>query len=124
LDGLVHGRGPGAELVAELREAVRRVVDVGHTVTRSGPFWERVAEHLHPGNIGKREGKVLLERLRSSNTLTREHLDHLSWHGSFVERTDEAEYLRAVRNQCSAELAKYLAAIDAYEALCRPVAEA
>jgi len=124
LDGLIHGRGPGAELVAELRDAVSRGVEVAHTVARSGAFWQRVADHLQPSNIGKREGKVLLERLRSSSALTREHLDHLSSHGSFIDRTEEAQYLRTVRNQCSTDLASYLAAIDAYEALCRPVAEA
>lgn len=124
LDGLVQGTGAGGALVAELRDAVARGMDAAHTVSRSGSFWERVAEHLHPSRIGKREAKVLLAQLRSSSTRTSEHLDHLTKHGSFVERPAEAHYLRTVREKCSADLASYLAAIDAYEALCRPIAEA
>jgi hypothetical protein len=123
LQGLIQGKGPGADIVNEMRDAVDRGLAAGHTVPRTGPFWSRIATHLVPSKIGKAEGRVLLDCLRSSSPRTREHLDHLVAHSAFVERSDEASYLRGVKEQCSADLASYLSAIDAYEALCRPIAE-
>ncbi len=124
LRGLIQGReGDGASLVRELRDAVERGMKDGHTVQRPSSFWGRLAGHLHPSSVGKQEAQAFLRWLRSSGTLTREHLDLLTSHGAFIERTMEADYLRKTAAGCSPELAAHLAAIDSYEALCRPVAQ-
>lgn len=123
LDGLIQGKGPGADLVRDLRDAVDRGCAAGHTVKPVTGLWARISAHLQPGNVGKREGKVLLAQLRASSERTREHVGHLIEHKSFVERAAEAAYLRGLRTQTSADLAEHLDAIDAYEALCRPVNE-
>jgi hypothetical protein len=123
LSGLCARDGAGAAFVRDLRDAVERGCAAGHTVSRPRSFWEGVARHLHPSHIGKHEGKVLLESLRSSSERTREHVDHLVDHAKLVNRSEEASYLREMRKRSSSELALCLASIDAYEALCRPVAE-
>ena len=124
LAGVVEDKGPGADLVQRARDAVARGLDAGHSVKCPGAFWERLARHLHPGSVGRREGRVLHERLRGTHELTREHVDRLAAGGAFVDRQQEPVYLRRLMRHASPELVQHLAAVDAYEAMCRPIADA
>lgn len=125
LGGLIRGKqGAGAELRRELEDVVAKGLAAGSTVPRPGEFWAQIAERLDPDGIGVEEGRVLLRSLRQSDALTSEHVDHLEEHGKYVERGGEAEFLRETARRASAKLASHLSAIDAYEALCRPVVRA
>jgi len=124
LDGLVDEKGPGGDLVKRLRDAVDKGMAHGHTVQRPGPFWEQLAAKLHPGHIGARERRVIHDRLRSTDELTREHVDALAAHGTFVNRFAEADYLRGRIGKSSSALAAHLRALDDYEGICRPVLDA
>lgn len=124
LGGFIDSGGSGHELRRTLREAVRTGMDRGHTVSRPAAFWERVAHHLVPTRLGKREQAVLRERLRGTHELARELADALVVHGKVLAREEEAAYLRSLRQRASPELSRLLAAIDAYESLCRPITDA
>ena len=124
LPGLIEGNGEGAALVRDLRDAIERGLERGHTVARPAGFWERVARHLTPTRTRKRERVVLLERLRGTQDLSRELVDDLVKQPGVIERQDEPSYLRGLADRTSAELARLLRAIDAYEALCRPISDA
>ena len=103
---------------------MRKGIDAGHTVARPSAFWNRLANHLHPSRIGKRERTVLHDRLRSTHELTHEHLNALAQHGKFVTGLDEPAYLRGLTRRASPALAHHLAAINDYEAVCRPIVDA
>lgn len=124
LPGVVEGAGDGADLVHELRDAVREGIERGHTTSRSKPFWERVARHLLPIHTRKRERTVLLDRLRTTHELSSEIVDDLRKRPSLVNREDEAPYLRDLAQRVTPNLRQLLGAIDAYEALCRPITDA
>lgn len=124
LPGLIEGRGEGAELVSDLRDAIDRGLERGRTVGRGGEFWERLARHLTPIRTKKRERAVLLGRLRSTEELSREIVDDLVKQPGSIARHDEAAYLRGLAGRAGAGLSRLLRAIDAYEALCRPITDA
>ena len=124
LDGLLDGKGAGGDLVERLRDAVAKGLAAGHTVTRPGALYELLSEHLHPGGIGKREGGVLVDRLRSTHELTREHVDALAAQGAEVDRHAEPVYLRGRAKQASPALASHFRAVDDYEGICRPLVDA
>lgn len=122
LSGLIQGKhGPGAELRRELADAVAKGLAAGSTVPRRSELWTQLATLLHPGAIGADEGNALLAWLRQSDPLTGELVALVEQHGQHVDRGGEADFLRAKARGASAELARHLSAIDAYEALCRPV---
>ncbi len=125
LEGLIDGGGgDGATFVRELREAVKLGLERGHTVGRPSGFWERITAHLVPTRCGKRERAVLLARLRQTHELSSELVDDLVRRSSIVARHDEAAYLRRLAPRTSPTLRRLLGAIDAYEALCRPITDA
>lgn len=125
LGGLIQGKqGAGAELRRELQDAVAKGLTAGSTVPRRSEFWARIARLLDPDGIDVDEGRVLLRWLRHSHALTSEHVDHIEKHGEYIGRDGEAEFLRETARWASTDLASHLTAIDAYEALCRPVERA
>lgn len=125
LPGLVDGgSGDGAALVRDLRDAVERGLEKGHTVPRRTEFWERVAAHLTPIRTGKHERKVILTRLRSSDGRTAQVVDDLLRGGRRLSRSEETSYLRGLASRVDAPLRSLLRAIDSYEALCRPITDA
>jgi hypothetical protein len=124
LPGLVDGAGAGADLVRELRDAVREGMERGHTTSRSQLFWERVARHLLPIRTRRRERAVLFDRLRATHELSREIIDDLRDRQRLVNREDEASYLRDLAQRVTPNLRQLLGAIDAYETLCRPIIDA
>jgi hypothetical protein len=121
LPGLVDGRtGSGAALVRDLKDAVKAGLAGGHTVKRPGTFWEALARDLHPNAIGKREGQLLRDRVRSSDPLTSIYVDALTERGG-ISVDQEPAFVRKTAPKVAPELGSCLRAIDAYEAMCRPL---
>jgi hypothetical protein len=131
LDGFQDGADttPGGQLRKNLRNAVRAGMEAGTTVKRSPEFWSEMARVLEPGAIKHRERKALLAQLvATAKGGIRGHADELvkalQKRGATLDRYDEAKFLRSVARNATPDLASCLRAIDAYEALCRPVVDA
>jgi len=132
LDGPDGGAGDGILLRNSMRKAVKAGLDVGSTVIRPREFWSDIAERLQPGRPGGREKVVLRRALRGSHLVAAAHeagfadevISALIDRGTTIDRTAEPKFLRRVARNASDALAKHLAAIDAYERLCVPVAAA
>lgn len=142
LDGFLdddRGSGRGSQLRKDLRAAVEVSLRKGYTDRRSGwSVWNSIVDHLQPGTVGRREGKYLRHRVADDSlfsprdpeaaAMRRELLAHLEKRGLCVpEDGDEAAFFREIlggRISASEELRERLRAIDAYEALCRPIEDA
>lgn len=119
----------GGKLRERLRAALRAGMKSGSTVPRATEFWSTLAGALTPETIPNRERRVLFALLQSRAKGTmpghaEELVGALQKRGSPLDRTEEAAFLRTFTKHASAELAPCLRAIDAYEALCRPLNDA
>jgi hypothetical protein len=99
------------------------------TVSRPTDFWRELARVMEPGAIKARERKALITQLaRAGHAAQPGHASELVRaiikRGSTIDPADEASVLQNITRGASAELASCLRAIDAYEALCRPLLDA
>ena len=137
LDGFVdRGTGQGGRLRTELERAVRLAMSKGHVERPPGwGFWEAFPLHLNPARAGRKEARMLLERLLAAElrradadpeaaSLRREFCEALIAHGVYVDRDAEGAFFRGLIPTSSPELSRRLQAIDAYEGLCRPLDDA
>lgn len=141
LDGFCAGADAtrGAEFREALRAAVRAGMKVGGTMKRpaiqhgdgmpASPFWPELAHVLHPGTMKQRERHALRAQLVAPGKgVHRGHADELTKavvkRGRTLHGSDETGFMRSLSKSASHELASCLRAIDAYEALCRPMMDA
>jgi hypothetical protein len=128
LAGFLDARdGPGATFRGRLQSAVRQGMEKGSTTPQSAAFWQDLAGHLEPGGARRREKSALFDIVRAGragNSSTQELVAALETHGAAISWPEEAEFLRAVHPRASETLLPSLAAIDAYERLCRPITDA
>jgi hypothetical protein len=128
LDGFREGAAStvGGQLRDSLRKAVRAGMQAAATVPRPSDFWRGLARVMEPGAIKARERKALITQLVTTARPPQpghasELVRAIIKRGSTIDPADEASVLRSVTRSASAELASCLRAIDAYEALCRPL---
>lgn len=138
--GFLSGRrneGPGAAMLADLRDAVKDGMSAART-SRSAPwaYWKKIPEVLRADRIGRRESAFLYDSLvrpaqlkggqeRSSYELRCEMIEHMRSRGVEFDRASEREFFRGlIRKGASPELRVRLQAIDAFESLCAPVWDA
>lgn len=117
--------GPGREFRESLRKAVREGMERGQTVYRTAEFWNALAARLEPGRVGKTERKVLLRLIEErcgEGEAVGALVAELKSRKRALEYPEEASFLRNLRRGPET-LKTYLAAIDAYEAFCRPLTD-
>ncbi|MFM7230790.1 MAG: hypothetical protein ACKO3S_02275 [bacterium] len=140
LKGFLSGRrndGPGAGLLADLRDAVKQGLREARTArSEQWMYWKRLPEVLQANRIGRDEARFLFDTLMSppalksgqtaeSYELRREMIEHMRAHGEVVDRPSERAFLRGlIRKGASPALRPRLQAIDAFESLCAPVDDA
>jgi hypothetical protein len=128
LDGIIDASdGDGRAFRDRLRRAVAQGLDKGHTTYQPGDFWHDLARRFDPMTPGRREKKVLLDRilLRAGQAEMVAHVkDALIAQGGVAAREDEAPFLRKLTRRAPPDLMQLLAAIDAYEAFARVITDA
>lgn len=128
LDGIIDASdGDGRAFRDRLRRAVAQGLDKGHTTYQPGDFWRDLARRFDPMTPGRREKKVLLDRilLRAGKAEMVAHVkDALIAQGGVAAREEEAPFLRKVTRKAPPDLMQLLAAIDAYEAFARVITDA
>jgi hypothetical protein len=131
------GEGVGGELVRELRKAVLDGMRQGKTSRPDRwPVWELLPPLLRSRKVGTREAGFLFDSLVTpmvgtrrgdpmGQEMRREMIEHLRRSGLVQEAEQEQPLVRRlIRRGASPELRARLLAIDAFEALCRPVTDA
>lgn len=127
LDGFHEGADTsvGGEFRRSLKNAVRAGMDAGATVRRATDFWVEVARVFEPSAMRSAERKALHAQIiapaKGGAGHARELVEALGKHGDVVVREHEPKLLRKIARSASPDLASCLRAIDAYEALCRPI---
>lgn len=128
LPGFLESRdGPGAAFRGQMQSAVRQGMEKASTTPQSKAFWQDLSRHLEPGGAGRREQAALFDIVRSgraASSATQELVTALESRGSGLTWPEEAEFLREVQHKATDTLLSSLAAIDAYERLCRPITDA
>ena len=137
LPGFLSDRnGRGAELREDLCKAVRAAMRRGYTCQSSTwPYWGIITTHLRPDEMGEREAERITARLSATNVqknpsdeeavwMRREFLSCVEHHGRLISFGTEAPFFRSLIQEVSPGLRERLKAIDAYEALCRPISDA
>lgn len=128
LDGFLDAAaGTGPAFRARLRRAVAQGMEKGHTTYQPGDFWRDLVARLDPRTPGRREKKVLIERILSRAgdvEMIAQLKGALIGQGGVSERDEEAPFLRKLSRKASAELEQLLTAIDAYETFGRAITDA
>jgi hypothetical protein len=128
LPGFRDGReGEGASFREKLRRAVEQGMQLGRTSKLTGPLYEQIALLTEPVGAGRQESKLLMSLLHQSKRepeMTAEIVNVIDKHQALVLRGDEAEFLRQATRGASEGLKIRLNAINAFEALCKPILDA
>lgn len=128
LPGFVDGNtGAGADFRNHLRRVVAQGMASGSTTHQPGDFWNEIAARLDPSRPGKREGKVLLQRIcERSGPLEMVSVvtQGLLKAGEPVDADSEPDFLRSIGKSAGPGLRELLTAIDAYEAFGRALTDA
>jgi hypothetical protein len=128
LDGFLDAAaGAGPAFRERLRRAVAQGMEKGHTTYQPGEFWRDLATRLDPRTPGRREKKVLIERIMSRAgevEMVAQLKDALIGQGGVSERNEEAPFLRKLSRKAPAAFEQLLTAIDAYEAFGRAITDA
>jgi hypothetical protein len=128
LDGIIDAsEGDGRAFRDRLRRAVAQGLEKGHTTYQPGDFWRDLARRFDPMTPGRREKKILLDRILSRSgqiDMVAEVKDALIAEGGVATRDEEAPFLRKLTGKAPADLKQLLAAIDAYEAFARVITDA
>ncbi len=128
LTGFVSGTaGIGADFRADLTRAVRDGMRDGQTSPRPAAFWHAIAANFDPARAKRRECALLLELIndRAGQADDVHYLVRaLQKRGSPLDFAEEAQFLRSVTANAPPRLRSLLRAIDAYEAIAKPLVDA
>jgi hypothetical protein len=129
LEGFLEaGGGEGARFRKALQSAVEQGMRKGHTVDQGHDFWREVAARLDPGAVGRAERKQLDAIVRGVGEqrlgFSRELVEAVEARGDLLTFPEETDFLRKLAPKASPGLAEALAAIDEFEAICRPISSA
>jgi hypothetical protein len=128
LDGIIDASaGEGHGFRERLRRAVAQGMEKGHTTHQSGEFWRDLARHLNLAAPGRKEKKVLMDRILSHAgpvEMIACLKEELIAQGGVSERENEAPFLRKLTGNAPPNLQQLLTAIDAYEAFARAITDA
>ena len=136
LEGFLDSNsGQGAALRKDLRKALNKTLAAGQVERPIKRLSQAIVKRLDPERCGPREKKVLSHRLRMAEDIERpedpqavhmrrELIVALEQRDEGVHAEGEVELFRELMKRGSDELRARLSAIDAFEALCRPIGEA